>query len=56
MRYGVESSKGQTRMEFFGYVCLSNVNDKRTYVCHAFSEEECTQMLERIVSERYSCN
>lgn len=48
MRYGIESVEGWNGKEFFGF---KESNNKRKYVCQAFSEEMCNQMLERIISE-----
>ena len=51
MEYGIEVVNGNGCKEFFGYKENSDTG-KRVYVCHAYTEEICNQMLDVIINSK----
>lgn len=51
MRYGIEIVNRNNCKEFFGYKEDLDTG-RRVYVCHAYTEEICNQMLDKIINSK----
>lgn len=51
MKYGIEIVDGNACKEYFGYREALDTGEK-VYVCHAYTEETCNQMLDEIINSK----
>lgn len=49
--YGIEVDKNGNQTDFFGYYTEDN-STKRTYICQAYTEETCKEMLNKIQKKK----